>query len=132
MSKILYRIVLCIVVVGAVSAAGFAQGRGKGKGWDKKSAVFDDRDYRGNRWRSQNWKCGKFVNCHDARDGRVDGRGPSRTTGYRHNGDFYPRGSSVGYRHRYTTRDYWQRHRYSTSDYWQRRHLTYGTRYNPR
>jgi hypothetical protein len=23
-------------------------------------------------------KCGKFVNCHDARDGRVDGRGPDR------------------------------------------------------
>jgi hypothetical protein len=24
-------------------------------------------------------KCGKFVNCHDARDGRWDGRGPRRT-----------------------------------------------------
>ena len=24
-------------------------------------------------------KCGKFVNCHDARDGRLDGRGPNRT-----------------------------------------------------
>lgn len=23
-------------------------------------------------------KCGKFVNCHDARDGRWDGRGPRR------------------------------------------------------
>ncbi|MBA3356325.1 MAG: hypothetical protein H0U18_10425 [Pyrinomonadaceae bacterium] len=23
-------------------------------------------------------KCGKFVNCHDARDGRRDGRGPRR------------------------------------------------------
>jgi len=23
-------------------------------------------------------KCEKFVNCHDARDGRVDGRGPRR------------------------------------------------------
>ena len=26
-------------------------------------------------------KCAKFVNCHDARDGRVDGRGPDRRTG---------------------------------------------------
>ena len=24
-------------------------------------------------------KCGKFVNCHDARDGRVDGRGPRQS-----------------------------------------------------
>lgn len=23
-------------------------------------------------------KCSKFVNCHDARDGRLDGRGPQR------------------------------------------------------
>ena len=29
---------------------------------------------------SRNWdkKCDKFVNCHDARDGRWDGRGPRR------------------------------------------------------
>ncbi|MEP6569658.1 MAG: hypothetical protein ABJC10_07790 [Acidobacteriota bacterium] len=25
---------------------------------------------------NRHWKCGKFVNCHDARDGRRDGRGP--------------------------------------------------------
>ena len=25
-------------------------------------------------------KCAKFVNCHDARDGRWDGRGPRRNT----------------------------------------------------
>jgi len=25
---------------------------------------------------ANDWKCGKFVNCHDARDGRLDGRGP--------------------------------------------------------
>ena len=35
---------------------------------------------RGNRdnhsWSKHNRKCGKFVNCHDARDGRWDGRGP--------------------------------------------------------
>lgn len=26
-------------------------------------------------------KCAKFVNCHDARDGRWDGRGPDRNLG---------------------------------------------------
>jgi len=26
-------------------------------------------------------KCAKFVNCHDARDGRLDGRGPNRRVG---------------------------------------------------
>lgn len=36
---------------------------------------------RGRRGRGRDWndrKCSKFVNCHDARDGRVDGRGPRR------------------------------------------------------
>ena len=120
MSLVLQRIVLCMVVVGTVSAAGFAQGRGKGKGWGRRSDVFAGRDYRGSNWRNQNGKCSKFVNCHDARDGRVDGRGPRQTTGFWRNRS-YARGSSVGYRNRY-----------STNDYWQRRHLTYGTRYNRR
>jgi U1 small nuclear ribonucleoprotein len=29
-----------------------------------------------NKGRHRDKKCAKFVNCHDARDGRVDGRGP--------------------------------------------------------
>jgi len=29
-------------------------------------------------WNKHQRKCGKFVNCHDARAGRVDGRGPNR------------------------------------------------------
>ena len=32
-----------------------------------------DRGRRG-RGRDQSWKCGKFINCHDARDGRRDRR----------------------------------------------------------
>src|SRR5262249_46471763 len=63
-------------------AAASAQGRGHGWG-------------RGGR--DQSWKCGKFVNCHDARDGRVDGLGPNRTSGVWRNGVFYPRGSRVRY-----------------------------------
>src|SRR5262245_14063223 len=39
-----------------LSAPGFGQGRGHGRGLDKKA--------------------GKFINGHDARDGRWDGRGP--------------------------------------------------------
>jgi hypothetical protein len=33
---------------------------------------------RGRRASRMDRKCAKFVNCHDARDGRWDGRGPDR------------------------------------------------------
>ena len=36
---------------------------------------------RGRRVSRSDRKCAKFVNCHDARDGRWDGRGPNRSTG---------------------------------------------------
>ena len=37
---------------------------------------------RGRRVSRSDKKCAKFVNCHDARDGRWDGRGPRRRTGF--------------------------------------------------
>jgi len=37
---------------------------------------------RGRRVSHVDRKCGKFVNCHDARDGRWDGRGPNRRSGF--------------------------------------------------
>ncbi|HEX5874365.1 MAG TPA: hypothetical protein VFY60_06925 [Pyrinomonadaceae bacterium] len=37
---------------------------------------------RGRRVSRSDKKCAKFVNCHDARDGRVDGRGPNRRISY--------------------------------------------------
>ena len=120
MNRILLKFLFCIAVIGLVSATSFAQGRGRGNGQGRRNDVFADRDYRGNRNRNENWKCGKFVNCHEARDGRVDGRG-RRTTGFWRNGTFRPQGSNVGYRRRY-----------NTNDYWQRRHLTNGTRYDRR
>jgi hypothetical protein len=51
---------LTLLFVMSVSVGVFGQGRGRGgdHGLGK--------------------KCGKFVNCHDARDGRWDGRGPRR------------------------------------------------------
>jgi hypothetical protein len=59
---------LAIMVVGLLlliaAPTSFGQGRRNGR----------DRDWNNN-W-SRNRKCAKFVNCHDARDGRVDGRGP--------------------------------------------------------
>jgi hypothetical protein len=38
---------------------------------------------RGRRVSQLDKKCAKFVNCHDARDGRLDGRGPNRRVGLR-------------------------------------------------
>ena len=37
---------------------------------------------RGRRVSQSDKKCAKFVNCHDARDGRWDGRGPNRQVGW--------------------------------------------------
>ena len=107
MNKILLRLVLCVSVVCVATAAGFAQGRGRGRGFERRDDVFSSR-VRTDRGRSQDWKCSVFVNCHDARDGRVDGRGP-RARGVWRNGTFYPVGSNVGYRARRNTNDYWRR-----------------------
>ena len=53
-------VVVSLLMIFAVSTDANAQGRGRRNSqWDK--------------------KCSKFVNCHDARDGRWDGRGPDRT-----------------------------------------------------
>ena len=53
-------VVLLLII--AVPATSFGKDRGRrGRGGDR-----------------DNRKCGKFVNCHDARDGRWDGRGPRR------------------------------------------------------
>jgi hypothetical protein len=48
----------------AFGASTDAMGQGRGR----RSSHFDK-------------KCEKFVNCHDARDGRWDGRGPNRRVG---------------------------------------------------
>src|SRR5689334_2374604 len=95
-------LVVGLVVVFGASSNAMGQGRGRGRGgshWDK--------------------KCEKFVNCHDARDGRRDGRGPNRRTGFtnvfrrnrrQRNNEFISR------RGRYRNRDishrrYWRRNR---------------------
>jgi len=68
--NILLVIASCFLLT-ALPAAAAAQGRGRG--------------------RDQSWKCGKFVNCHDARAGRWDGRGPRTNSGVLSNGIFVSR-----------------------------------------
>lgn len=68
-----------VLVIFAVPMLTAAQGRGRGLG----------------RGHNRNWKCSIFVNCHDARDGRLDGRGPrANRIGFR-NGIFVNRGRRV-------------------------------------
>ena len=65
-SKSLFGIlVLSLMIFVGMSTDAMGQGRGRGRdrGFDK--------------------KCEKFVNCHDARDGRWDGRGPNRDSRFR-------------------------------------------------
>jgi hypothetical protein len=101
------RIGFALMILTLVSVSGFAQGRGRGR--------FNMREA------NQDRKCGVFVNCHDARDGRWDGRGPRISRNYNYG---YARSSAVGYRRRY-----------NMNDYWNRRHTTYvnnGWRYRNR
>ena len=121
MRKNLLIITLSFLIVGVASASALAQGRGRGNGQGRRADVFDNGRGRNegfdNRGRNQNWKCSVFVNCHDARDGRVDGRGPKRSNSF-------SRGDRIGYRRRY-----------DMNDYWSRRHTTYvnnGLRYRNR
>ena len=56
-------LVVGLVIVFGASSAAMGQRRGRRVShWDN--------------------RCEKFVNCHDARDGRWDGRGPNRRTGF--------------------------------------------------
>lgn len=57
-SKLAKAILLGLILLVAMPVLTFAQGRGRGRRQDKKAE--------------------KFVNGHDARDGRWDGRGPHR------------------------------------------------------
>ncbi|HXI23957.1 MAG TPA: hypothetical protein VNG71_08770 [Pyrinomonadaceae bacterium] len=54
-------LLFALLFVAALPVTSFAQGRGRGNGAGSKIDK----------------KCAKFVNCHDARDGRWDGRGPA-------------------------------------------------------
>ena len=100
--KLFGILVLTLLMVVSVATDAMGQGRGRrgSRGFDK--------------------KCEKFVNCHDARDGRWDGRGPNRRSGFentfrrRRNRD--REFNSIRWRRRHRDRDfnhdrYGRRHR---------------------
>ncbi len=58
-------IVLTLLLAVVVPATALGQGRGRGQGLGRGGIFGNPKN-----------KCGKFVNCHDARNGRIDGRGP--------------------------------------------------------
>ena len=63
--KLFGILVLTLLMLFGVTSVAMGQGRGRGR-----NVSHLDR------------KCEKFVNCHDARDGRWDGRGPRRNAGF--------------------------------------------------
>jgi len=85
-------VVVSLLLMFAFSMEARAQGRGRG---------------------NRNWgnKCSKFVNCHDARDGRWDGRGPNQRIGVT---NIYRR------HHRNRDRDWWERSRRRHDRNWNR------------
>jgi hypothetical protein len=94
-NKIILTLAAFALVILALPVIAAAQGRGRGLG-------------RGN---NRDWKCSIFVNCHDARDGRLDRGGRNRSIFERDRG----RGERAGYRYR---------NRYNMNDYWRQRHFT--------
>ena len=94
-SLILSAVAALLLTVAIPSATTLAQGKGHGRGQGNGKGNGDwsnriDRNRSTSIWRNTtsrnrnytrqyNKKCGKFVNCHDARDGRIDGRGPRGT-----------------------------------------------------
>ena len=97
---------LGILVVGLVLVFGSSTNDAMAQGRGRRGSHFDK-------------KCEKFVNCHDARDGRLDGRGPNRRTGFT---NVFRRNRRtrdnvfISRRDRYRNRDhshngYWRRHR---------------------
>lgn len=93
-NKIVLIVATLALVILALPVIASAQGRGRGLGRDK----------------NRDWKCGVFVNCHDARNGRWDRGGRNRSGFGRDRG----RGERVGLRYRT---------RYNMNDYWSRRHF---------
>jgi len=83
-------LLLAIAIPSTALAQGHGHGNGKGRGngdWsnrierDRSTSVWRNTTGRNRNYtRQYNKKCGKFVNCHDARNGRIDGRGPRGTS----------------------------------------------------
>ena len=121
MRNTLVRIGFVVVVLSVTCASAFAQGRGRGHWQEKRRDVFFNGFDAHGRGHNQNWKCGVFVNCHDARDGRLDGRGPRVNRN-----NFFSRGDRIGWRRRYNMNDYWnRRHATYVNNDWRYRNRTW-------
>ena len=77
-------LVLASLFALAIPTLAMAQGRGRGRGQERQERQErqekqekQEREERGEKNKSDR-KCAKFVNCHDASDGRRDGKGPDR------------------------------------------------------
>jgi hypothetical protein len=105
---------LAFLVLMSTSHDAQAQGRGRGKS-------------------NEDWKCAKFVNCHDASEGRLDGRGPRRGTNdnnwnwRRHDRDNDRISDHRRYRRHHRVRNF------DRNDYWRtRREMSRGETWNRR
>lgn len=81
--KLIGAAALVLLLGLSVSSGALGQGRGHGHGNGHGNGNGNGRGHGG--FSNFDKKCGKFVNCHDARDGRWDGRGPRRHHSYTHN-----------------------------------------------
>ena len=76
--------ILALMLALTLPLTAFGQGHGQGRG----------------RGPDLGKKCGKFVNCHDARDGRWDGRGPKQDGLFRNGISFRRNRRDRGFRDR--------------------------------
>ncbi len=80
--SLILTVVAAVLLTVAMPSATLAQGNGhRHRNGDWSNSI--DRNRSTSFWRNTSRrnrhydkKCGKFVNCHDARAGRIDGRGP--------------------------------------------------------
>jgi hypothetical protein len=100
--------ILTLLLAVVIPTTALGQGRGRGHGRGGLDGIFGN----------PNNKCGKFVNCHDARDGRVDGRGPSGT---RVGNIRYGRRTRVRRHRNFDNDQFMIRNRRVNRDYWRNR-----------
>ena len=76
-------LVLASLFALALPTLATAQGRGRGRGEERQEKQErKERREENKSDRKLDRKCAKFVNCHDASDGRRDGKGPDRPSAF--------------------------------------------------
>ena len=76
-------LVLASLFALALPTLATAQDRGRGRGQERQEKQErKERREENKSDRKLDRKCAKFVNCHDARDGRRDGKGPDRRSSF--------------------------------------------------